>query len=46
MGVLSGGVLLGLAGAGMMGSARGEVVGEARRRGRERRRAGKATVIA
>ena len=39
--VLGGGVLLGLAGAKAQGSARGEVVGEAKRRGRERRRGGR-----
>ncbi|KAI5474869.1 anti-proliferative protein domain containing protein [Pseudohyphozyma bogoriensis] len=38
VGVLSGGCLLGLAGASKLGSARGEVIGEARRRGRERKR--------
>ncbi|KAL8291668.1 hypothetical protein RQP46_001926 [Phenoliferia psychrophenolica] len=43
VGVLGGGVLLGLASAARMGSARAEVVGESKRRGRERRRGANPT---
>lgn len=44
--VLGGGVLLGLAGAGRTGHARAEVLGEAKRRGRERRGRGRSGVLA